>query len=270
MKIENLSTLIINKLTQEQYNRELENGNIDDNQIYLIQTDDVVNNLEVELYKLTAKVNQQEVKIQDNREHTDSIVGNLSDYWNVGLQVADVMSAINANASWVNGTFEPTSNKIQNIFNHSADETKYPSAKATYDLMKFVYDLVMPVKIYDDPTGFEANNKDVGNWQLNNLDLTPYKRLKFYVKAGGDGNDNRTVMHVVEMHLDDRCKNSIGFTAGHTAVNPNNKNRIHCVTFAVNEAKTAIQFVVANSLYGTASTSSSGGRYCYLIEGYYI
>jgi hypothetical protein len=135
---------------------------------------------------------------------------------------------------------------------------------------KAVYDLVMPVVIYDDPTGFEATNSDVGDWQLNNLDLTPYKRLKFYVKAAGDGNDNITPMHIVEMHLDDRCKNSIGFTAGHMSVNPNNRNRIHCVTFAVNEAKTAVQFVAANSLYGTASTSSSGGRYCYLIEGYYI
>ena len=127
-----------------------------------------------------------------------------------------------------------------------------------------------PDIIYDDPKGFEANNKDVGNWQLNNLDLTPYKRLKFYVKAGGDGNDNRTPMHIVEMHLDDRCKNSIGFTAGHTAVNPNNRNRIHCVTFAVNETKTSVQFVAANSLYGTASTSGSGGRCCYLIEGYKV
>jgi len=145
-----------------------------------------------------------------------------------------------------------------------------PCTKATYEAVKSVYDLVMPVVIYDDPTGFEATNSDVGDWQLNNLDLTPYKRLKFYVKAAGDGNDNITPMHIVEMHLDDRCKNSIGFTAGHMSVNPNNRNRIHCVTFAVNEAKTAVQFVAANSLYGTASTSSSGGRYCYLIEGYYI
>jgi hypothetical protein len=136
------------------------------------------------------------------------------------------------------------------------------------NIMALVADAYGPHIIYDNPTGFEANNKDVGSWQLNNLDLTPYKKLKFYVKAGGDSNDNRTPMHVVEMHLDDRCKNSIGFTAGHVSVNPNNRNRIHCVTFAVNEAKTAVQFVAANSLYGTASTASSGDRCCYLIEGY--
>lgn len=35
MITENLSTLKINKLTQEQYNRELESGNIDENALYL-------------------------------------------------------------------------------------------------------------------------------------------------------------------------------------------------------------------------------------------
>lgn len=127
-----------------------------------------------------------------------------------------------------------------------------------------------PVIIYDDPTGFEASNNDAGDtWHLTGLDLSPYKRLRFYVKPGGDTNDNRTPSHVVEMHLDDRAKGNIAFTAGHMAVNPNNRNRIHCVTFAVNNEKTAIQFVAANSLYGTASTTSAGGRNCYLIEGYY-
>lgn len=176
----------------------------------------------------------------------------------------------------------------KNIAANRNDDTNAPSVKAAGDytdsqcgvvmdymqttfatnIMALVADAYGPHIIYDDPTGFEASNDDVGDWQLNNLDLTPYKRLKFYVKAGGDSNDNRTPMHVVEMHLDDRCKSSIGFTAGHMTVNPNNRNRIHCVTFAVNESKTAIQFVAANSLYGTASTSSSGGRSCYLIEGY--
>lgn len=176
----------------------------------------------------------------------------------------------------------------KNIAANRNDDTNAPSAKAAGDytdsqcgvvldymqttfatnIMALVADAYGPHIIYDDPTGFEATNSDVGDWQLNNLDLTLYNRLKFYVKAGGDSNDNRTPMHVVEMHLDDRCKSSIGFTAGHVSVNPNNRNRIHCVTFAVNEAKTAIQFVAANSLYGTASTSSSGGRSCYLIEGY--
>ena len=151
-------------------------------------------------------------------------------------------------------------------------QPQYPGSPAT---KKYVDDTALtlqrkPVIIYDDPTGFEASNSDVGNtWHLENLDLSKYKRLKFYVKAAGDTNDNRTPSHIVEMHLDDRTKGDSAFTAGHMSANPNNRNRIHCVTFAVNNEKTAIQFVAAHSLYGTANTSSSGGRNCYLIEGYY-
>lgn len=36
MKTENISTLKINKLTQTQYDREVENGNIEENALYLV------------------------------------------------------------------------------------------------------------------------------------------------------------------------------------------------------------------------------------------
>ena len=36
MKTENISTLKINKLTQIQYDREIENGNVEENALYLI------------------------------------------------------------------------------------------------------------------------------------------------------------------------------------------------------------------------------------------
>jgi hypothetical protein len=126
--------------------------------------------------------------------------------------------------------------------------------------------------IYKNAEGFEASNSDVGKtWHLTGLDLSPYKRLKFYVKSSGSNNDNFTPAHVVEMHLGN---NSVGyenvFVAGHMSQNPNNANRIHCVTFAVNYEKTSIQFVRATSLYGTASTDALGGRVCYLIEGYKV
>ena len=206
------------------------------------------------------------------KEYSDSIVGNLSDYWNSGLQVQDVMSAINANANWVNYNFEKISDRVQNLFNYSTDETKHPSAKATYDLMKFVYDLVMPVKIYDDPKGFEASNDDAGDtWHLTGLDLSPYKRIKCYVCSGGDGDSNYSPQHIVEIHLDDRAKGSFGyFTADHAGHCPNNRNRHHIATFTVNAEKTAIQFQHSISMYGTSASDSVGGRRCYLIEGYYI
>lgn len=55
MTEEILSILNIHKLTQEQYNRELENGNIDENAIYL-----------------TPDINTQELitKITENTKHT--------------------------------------------------------------------------------------------------------------------------------------------------------------------------------------------------------
>lgn len=204
------------------------------------------------------------------KEYTDSIVGNLSDYWNVGLQVSDVMSAINANANWVNGTFEKVSDRVQNLFDYSTDETKHPSAKATYDLMKFVYDLVMPVAIYDDPTGFEANDKDVGNWQLTGLDLTPYKRVKFYIKAAESGSTG-SPSHIVEIHLDDRAKNGDGhFTGGHTAIFPDADSKFHNVACSVSGDKTSVAFNKCHRYSASTSATSIGGRYCYLIEGYYI
>lgn len=36
MKTENISTLRINKLTQSQYDRELESGNVEENALYLV------------------------------------------------------------------------------------------------------------------------------------------------------------------------------------------------------------------------------------------
>lgn len=128
-----------------------------------------------------------------------------------------------------------------------------------------------PDIIYDDPTGFEATNNGLDDtWALTNLDLSKYKRLKFYVKASGTTNDNYTPSHVVEMHLDERAKEyKDAYTAGHVSQNPTNRNRLHMVSFAVSGDKTKIQFIHATSLYGTAATNSSGGRTCYLIEGYY-
>lgn len=171
---------------------------------------------------------------------------------------------------YVVANFEQHANKIQNIFDYSTDETKYPSAKATYDLMKFVYDLVMPVKIYDDPTGFEANDKDIGSWQLTGLNLTPYKRIKFYIKAAeSDGSGSPS--HIVELHLDDRAKNGQGhFTGGHTSIFPDATGKFHNVVCSVSGDKTALAFNRAYRYSASTPATSAGGRYCYLIEGYFI
>lgn len=126
--------------------------------------------------------------------------------------------------------------------------------------------------IYDDATGFEASNNNTGDtWHLTGLDLSKYRRLKFYVSSGGDSDSNYSPPHIVEMTLDDRAKGSFGYFFATSAAHcPNNRNRHHIVSFAVNAEKTAIQFQHAISLYGTAASNSAGGRRCYLIEGYLI
>jgi hypothetical protein len=192
-----------------------------------------------------------------------------------------------------NRTYQMKDEQVQTITGNEASENTYPSSKAVaeyaneragvvLDYMQTTFaqnimNLVglsytkKPDIIYSDPTGFEATNDGVdGTWYLTGLDLSKYKRLKFYVSANGTSNDNYTPSHIVEMHLDERAKKyKDAYTAGHASQNPNNRNRIHYVSFAVSGDKTAIQFIHAMSLYGTAGSDSSGGRTCYLIEGYY-
>lgn len=188
--------------------------------------------------------------------------------------------------------FEKNSNKTQDIETDKESETAYPSAKAVSDytdkqceavldymqttfaqnIMALVQNTYGAHIIYSDPTGFEASNNDAGEtWHLTGLDLSPYKRIKCYVCAGGDGDANYSPEHIVEVHLDDRAKGSFGyFSADHAGHCPNNRNRHHIVTFTVNAEKTAIQFQHSISIYGTAASNSSGGRRCYLIEGYLV
>lgn len=186
--------------------------------------------------------------------------------------------------------FQTLGDKVQSIKDYAGSEDKYPSVKASaeytdsqcgvvLDYMQTTFadniltlaGLKRPVPIYYNAEGFEASNSNVGDdWHLTGLDLSPYKRLKFYVKSAGSTNDNYTPSHIVEMYLDPNSKSYKDFyVAGHTSQNPNNANRLHNVTFAVNAEKTAVQFARATSLYGTASTASKDGRNCYLIEGYY-
>jgi hypothetical protein len=148
----------------------------------------------------------------------------------------------------------------------------YMQTTFAQNIMALVADTYGPHIIYDNSTGFEASNNNAGDtWHLTGLDLSPYKRIKCYVCPGGDGDANYSPAHIVEVHLDNRAKGSFGyFTGSHAAHCPNNRNRHHIVSFVVNAEKTAIQFQHSISLYGTAATNSSGGRRCYLIEGYKI
>jgi hypothetical protein len=149
---------------------------------------------------------------------------------------------------------------------------EYMQSTFAQNIMTLVANTYGPHIIYSDPTGFEASNDNAGDtWHLTGLNLSPYKRIKCYVCSGGDSDANYSPEHIVEVHLDDRAKGSFGyFSASHTGHNQNNRNRYHIATFTVNAEKTAIQFQHSISIYGTSASNSTGGRRCYLIEGYMV
>lgn len=231
----------------------LENGNVS-------FANDIIANKGVSLQKTSTNLNNLRTTVGG----LESTIGNLRDYWQYSESTTNVMRAINQNAEWVMAYFEQHANKTQDIVANKTSETLYPSVKA-------VYDLFGPHIIYDDATGFEASDNDIGSWQLTGLNLSSYKRLKFYISSAGDGDSNWSPSHIVELHLDDRARGSNGhFTAGHTAVCPNATGRFHNVVVSVSADKTALAFNRSNRYSASTPATSIEGRRCYLIEGYLL
>ena len=112
------------------------------------------------------------------------------------------------------------------------------------------------------------------NWQLTGLDLTPFRRIKVYAKAGrGSTNAGTTGQMMVEMLLDSRCADTShgGHYVGSVlSQKPNDSNRYASLTVAVSADKTAFAVLRQTSLYGTAATTNNDiGANVFLIEGYY-
>lgn len=171
-----------------------------------------------------------------------------------------------------NNTINAPSTKAVGDYTDSQCGAVMDYMKTTFanNIIAICNDRFGPHIIYDDPTGFEACDEDVGHWQITGLDLTPYKRVKFYIKAAESGSTG-SPSHIVEIHLDDRAKNRQGhFTGGHTAVFPEATGKFHNVVCSVSGDKTALAFNRANRYSVSTSATSIGGRYCYLIEGYLL
>ncbi len=182
-------------------------------------------------------------------------------------------------ASYSETELEQTVNRITDWSSTPSDDL-YPSEKLVRGAIDYIVINYQrrPVVIYetDGSTGIDGLNTDISTslaWQITNVDLTPYKRLKFYVKSNGPSAANLRPAMIVEMILDSRSTSSLSngyYTASAIAQYPNNSNRLVICTFVVNDSKTAIAFLRHTSLYGTAATSAAGdGSVCYLIEGYY-
>lgn len=170
-------------------------------------------------------------------------------------------------------TPESAVNKVNSIVNYSTSTLNYPSTKAVYDEYQR-----KPVIVWQHQSGgtlIKALNVNIAaslNWQITGLDLTQYKRLKFYV-TGGTSSNNISPHVVLEMSLDDGATTSDTYnhyTASGIYQYLNNDNRLYIVTMCVKSDKTSVCFLRQTSLYGTAGTSAvDDTRYLYKIEGYF-
>ena len=175
--------------------------------------------------------------------------------------------------------FELISNKTNDIVGNSASTSLYPSAKSVFD--QFQRKPVTVWEVTDVTQGLIALNANLSSnlaWQLTNLDLTPFKRIKIYAKAGRKTGslaaDSSIVPAViVEMLLDDRAKETVTqnvFIGSALVQNPNDANRLGTLTCAVSADKTKFAVLRQTSIYGTAATSNTDTyEFVFKIEGYY-
>lgn len=138
-----------------------------------------------------------------------------------------------------------------------------------------------PVVIWESNTpseylkGIQANISADPAWQLTNLDMTPFKRIKIYSCAGqkSETTASTTPAIVLEMSLDSR--NAIAnyggnYVASTVVQKPNDANRLATLTCAVSADKTSFVVLRQTSLYGTGATSNNDcNANVFMIEGYY-
>lgn len=148
---------------------------------------------------------------------------------------------------------------------------------------KYVDDLIKPVVIWEsnDPstylTAISANISASPAWQLTNLDMTPFKRIKIYTCAGQSTGTttsaSTTAAMVLEMSLDPRAAISAyggNYVGSIMSQKPNDSNRLATLTCAVSADKTSFVVLRQTNLYGTAATANNDvNANVFLIEGYY-
>ena len=125
----------------------------------------------------------------------------------------------------------------------------------------------------DGTTGLLGINNTglTNNWQLEDMDFTPYRYIKCYFKAAATGDTSTyTPAVVVTVPLDDAAMGGINaYLGGVMVALPFNTNREYLVGCAVDSTKTKFQVVHQNTLWDiTASDANNTGRYLYKIEGY--
>ncbi len=171
--------------------------------------------------------------------------------------------------------WERQDNKVQSVVSNSTNTDKYPSTKAVFDEFQR-----KPVVVWESNTpsdylkGIQANLSASPAWQLTDLDLTPFKRIKIYACAGkGSTNASTTPAIILEMSLDSRAVSTAwgnNYVASTVVQKPNDNNRLATLTCAVSADKTSFVVLWQTSLYGTAATANNDiGADVFMIEGYY-
>ena len=137
-----------------------------------------------------------------------------------------------------------------------------------------VYIQTKSVVLYetDGTTGLLGHNQSSfdNQWQLENMDFTPYRLLKCYFKASNLSDaTGYTPAIVVEVPLDTAAKGPTIYVGGQMVPLPFNRNRQYLVSCAVDATKTKFQVIHQNTIWDvTTSDANNNGRYLYKIEGY--
>jgi len=137
-----------------------------------------------------------------------------------------------------------------------------------------IYLQTNPVVLYetDGTTGLLGHNQNdyANRWQLEDLDMTPYRFIRCYFKCSTITDaTGYTPALVVEVPLDDAAMGTTIYCGGQMVPLPFNRNRQYLVSCAVDGTKTKFQVIHQNTLWDiTASDANNNGRYLYKIEGY--
>lgn len=137
-----------------------------------------------------------------------------------------------------------------------------------------IYLRTNPVVLYetDGTTGLLGHNQNdyANRWQLEDLDMTPYRFIRCYFKCSTTTDATAyTPAVVVEVPLDTAAMGTTIYCGGQMVPLPFNRNRQYLVSCAVDGTKTKFQVIHQNTLWDiTASDANNNGRYLYKIEGY--
>ena len=168
--------------------------------------------------------------------------------------------------------------KTNDIETYASSLVHYPTTKGVWDTFQR-----KPVVVWESSTpanylkAVQSNLSASPAWQLTNLDMTPFKRIKIYScagqKSGTTASASTTPAIILEMSLDSR--NAISAYGGNyvgsvMVQKPNDANRFATLTCAVSADKTSFVVLRQTNLYGTAATSNDDvNANVFMIEGYY-